>query len=221
MHLLLTDRLACPRCGPEFGLILLAHDVRAQRVHRGELGCPNCRQTYPVEGGVADLRSPPRGPLPPSLPLDGAPDPEETVRVASFLGVTEGPGTLLLKGPAAGHAPALSRLIPGVEVVADHPGLGGEEEREGVSRIVSGARLPFFDGTFRGGCLSGRWADRDLEELARVVAPPGRVVAMGGAEGAGDNLAAMGLEILANEGGVVVARRPRPGSSRLATLRGY
>ena len=24
MHLFLTDRLSCPRCGPEFGLILLA-----------------------------------------------------------------------------------------------------------------------------------------------------------------------------------------------------
>ncbi len=27
MHLLLTDRLTCPRCGPDHGLILLAREI--------------------------------------------------------------------------------------------------------------------------------------------------------------------------------------------------
>ena len=60
MHLLLTDRLTCPRCGPEFGLILLADKLVDRVVHSGVLGCPNCRDAFQVEDGFADLRAPPR-----------------------------------------------------------------------------------------------------------------------------------------------------------------
>lgn len=60
MHLLVTDRLSCPRCGPTFGLILLADDLRDRRVLEGALGCANCRERYPVRGGFGDLRPPPR-----------------------------------------------------------------------------------------------------------------------------------------------------------------
>ncbi|HWK89996.1 MAG TPA: Trm112 family protein, partial [Longimicrobium sp.] len=56
MHILLTDLLTCPRCGPEHGLVLLADRIEERRVVRGRLGCPNCRETYPVAGTVADLR---------------------------------------------------------------------------------------------------------------------------------------------------------------------
>ena len=61
MNVVLTDHLVCPRCGPPFGLILLAHEVRDRRVQRGEFGCANCRDRFPVEDGFGDLRPPPRG----------------------------------------------------------------------------------------------------------------------------------------------------------------
>lgn len=51
MHILLTDILTCPRCGPEFGLILLADELRDRRVHEGTLGCANCRGRWPVRRG--------------------------------------------------------------------------------------------------------------------------------------------------------------------------
>ena len=57
MHLALTDRMICPRCGPGFGLILLAHEVRDRRILEGDLGCPNCRDQYPVRKGFADLET--------------------------------------------------------------------------------------------------------------------------------------------------------------------
>lgn len=56
MHILLTDILACPRCGPEFGLVLLADRVEDRRVLEGRLGCPNCREQYPIAGGGVDAR---------------------------------------------------------------------------------------------------------------------------------------------------------------------
>jgi len=61
MNLVLTDVLACPRCGPPFGLILLADSMRERRVLEGVLGCPNCYGRYPVRGGLADLRAVPEG----------------------------------------------------------------------------------------------------------------------------------------------------------------
>ena len=64
MNVSLTDHLVCPRCGPPFGLVLLARDVRDRRVRQGEFGCPNCRDGFPVVGGFGDLRPPPRRPEP-------------------------------------------------------------------------------------------------------------------------------------------------------------
>lgn len=58
MHILLTDILTCPRCGPEFGLVLLADRVEDRRVLEGRLGCPNCREQYPIVAGAVDARLP-------------------------------------------------------------------------------------------------------------------------------------------------------------------
>lgn len=52
MHILLTDILTCPRCGPEFGLILIADRMAERRVIEGALGCSNCRNRYPVHRGT-------------------------------------------------------------------------------------------------------------------------------------------------------------------------
>ena len=38
MHILLTDLLFCPRCGPQHGLILLANRLEERRVLDGWLG---------------------------------------------------------------------------------------------------------------------------------------------------------------------------------------
>jgi uncharacterized protein YbaR (Trm112 family) len=222
MHLLLTDRLICPRCGPEYGLILLAHEVRERRVLEGDLGCSNCRETYPVRSGFGDLRPSPRPPFPPpereEHPSDVEPD--EVVRLGAFLGVTGGPGTLLLSGPVVRFAGHLAALIGQVEVVGMDFSLLEEEEAEGVSRLVSGPQIPFFPGSFRGAVLSGEVGDQDLAEAARVVAPPGRVVILDGPEEAKETLEGLGLSVLLDEDGVVVAGRGQSETLPLVTLRG-
>jgi uncharacterized protein YbaR (Trm112 family) len=222
MHLFLTDRISCPRCGPAFGLILLAHEVRDRRVLEGDLGCSNCRETYPVRGGFGDLRIPPRAPLPsPAADFDTASvDPEEILRVGALLGVTEGPGTLLIKGPAARYAAGLAELIPMVEVVGLESALIGDQESEGVSRMIAQLRIPFFSGSFMGILLSGEVTDRDLDEAARVVAPLGRVVVLDASPEAGLRAEALGLKILLEEEGVLVAQHEQTGSPPLVTLRG-
>ena len=222
MHLFLTDRITCPRCGPEFGLILLAHEVRDRRVLEGDLGCFNCREKYPVRSGFADLRVPPRSPIdPPFADFDMASvDSEETLRLAALMGVTEGPGALLIKGPAARHATSLAKLIDGVEIVGIEPDLIGAEEEDGVSRMVAHRRFPFFSATFRGIILSGEEVHEDLDEAARAVAPLGRIVILNAPVEITHRVETLGLKVLLQEGGVLVARRERVESSPLITLRG-
>jgi uncharacterized protein YbaR (Trm112 family) len=249
MHILLTDRLACPRCGPEFGLILLAHHVRDRRVLEGDLGCPNCRETYPVREGFADLRPPPRPPLPPpadegdadedgagklargkgvagepSGGEDSAADSgrgDEVLRLGALLGVTEGPGMILLKGPVARHGKALADLIEHVEVVVMAPDLGGAREEEGVSRLVGRGRIPFFSDSFRGVALSGKTEIADVEEACRVLAPLSRLVIMGGGPETAARVRSLGLSVLLEQDHILAARKEGAAApSPLIPLRG-
>lgn len=121
----------------------------------GSLGCPNCRDRFPVERGFGDLRPPPRsaGDDAPRMEPPGSPS---AMEVAALLGLTEGSGNVALIGDLAGHAPALAKLVGGVEFVGIAPGLRGREEEEGVSRMAAGASLPFSDGSLRGvGFIAG------------------------------------------------------------------
>ena len=222
VHLFLTDRLACPRCGPDFGLILLADQVENQRVTEGRLGCPNCRDQYPIKAGFGDLRVSPRSPLEVSKPgaKEDSLDPEEALRFAASLGVTSGPGTILVVGPASRYSKALADLVGGIEVVAlDGDGLC-REESEGVSRMVASTGIPFFSGSFRGVLVSGKSTEGDLKEAVRVLAPSGRVVVLQGYPGADQYLSALGLEIILDDDGVLVAQSNQAEPQPLITLRG-
>jgi uncharacterized protein YbaR (Trm112 family) len=206
MHLLLTDRLACVRCGPEFGLILMAEELRDRRVIRGSLGCANCRERYPVEEGFADLRSPPRERERAELP-EAPDDPEEAVRLAALLGLTEGSGRILLTGEAVARAARLAGMVDGVEVVALHAGMRRVTEEAGVSRISAAGRLPFFDGSFRGIVLTAPGVSGWLDEAVRTLAPGGRLLVRSPREGAARALEAAGLELLLEADAAVVGVR--------------
>jgi uncharacterized protein YbaR (Trm112 family) len=173
VHLLLTDRLSCPRCGPGFGLILLADELVERRVLEGALGCPNCRDRFPIEGGFADLRPPPRTPLG-ETPVAAPTTPEATEQLAALLGVAQGPGHVALLGSLAAHASALADLVPDVEVVAIDPGARASAEREGVSRLIAGPELPFHPWTFRALAVAGECGP--IEPMAGLVARGGRIV---------------------------------------------
>src|SRR4051812_49966499 len=124
MHILLTDILACPRCGPEFGLVLLADRVEERRVLEGRLGCPNCREQFPVRGGELDARLPAAAPA--STDGEGAADdvastvddPGAAVRLAALLGLAEAEGAVLIAGPGAALAAEVAALVGGLGVVA-------------------------------------------------------------------------------------------------------
>jgi uncharacterized protein YbaR (Trm112 family) len=213
MHLLLTDRLACPRCGPEFGLILLAERMQDRRVLDGALGCPNCRDQFLVRDGFTDLRAPPRGELEkgmaggPEENVEEAGDAAEAERLTALLGIVAGPGTVALVGGPARHAETLARAVRELQVVGVDADLVGWGDVDGVSRMVARPGIPFFSSVLRGVVVDGRLGGDWVSEAARVVAPRSRVVLVHADEGAGDVLAEAGLDVLASDGETVVAAR--------------
>jgi len=208
VHLLLTDRLTCPRCGPTFGLILLANRLESRRVLDGVLGCSNCRDSFPIVGGCGDLRAPPRGELggglagPPSEP-----DADEAERLLALLGVPGGPGTVVLVGEPARLASKVGEALDQAQVVGVDPDLVGWPETPGASRLVAAPGLPFFSSIVRAVALDGRLGPSRTAEAARVVAPGGRVVLVHAPEDAAARLEEHGLRVLAEEAGTVVATR--------------
>lgn len=209
MHLLLTDRLTCPRCGPGFGLILRADHLVDRRVLEGALGCPNCRDHFPITNGFADLRSPPRAALDSPIALI-VPDPADTDRLAALLGITEGPGNVALVGVLAAHAESIADRVPDVEVLAVAAELRCEPERGGVSRMMIGADFPFLASTLRAVAFSGGPGDTLLDrptELSRVVPRGGRIIVEGPAPDAAERIAASGARVLARDERWLVAIR--------------
>lgn len=180
-----------------------------RQVLRGSLGCPNCRDRFPVEEGFADLRPPPRGKLDDSAAGEG-PDPEGVQRLAALLGLTEGPGPVALVGPVAAHAPGLAEAVEGLEVAAVAAELRRFPECPRVSRMACGPTLPFHSGALRGVVFGGPGTEGLLEEAARVVAPGGRVVATEPPPGVRRRLEAAGLRVLLEDPLAVAAERPGP-----------
>jgi hypothetical protein len=182
--------------------------MEERRVLDGRLGCPNCRDTYPVKDGFGDLRAPPRGDLPKGRAgTPGRLDEQETRRLAALIGVHEGPGTVAFLGATARFAAAYAELVPGVEAVGLDASMVHWPRLPRVNRMVSRPGIPFFGRTLRGVAVDGVLGLSWIGESARVVAPLGRVVVSEAPEGTEEALSGAGLGILAAEGGTVVAAR--------------
>jgi len=208
MHLLLTDILACPVCGPEHGLVLLADTMRDRRVSEGQLGCANCRRKFPIRTCIALLDPETDNVVGDTAAATSPSDPETALRMAALLGLNDVSGFALVAGPAAGLAADIAGLAGSVEVVADAAhyvpvaakgGSADDAVQPAVSRVAFGARLPFRDGRLRAIWLSGPAADRLLEEAARTLHPIGRLVLEPAPPDFAARLAAAGLKIAVAE----------------------
>ena len=222
MNVTLTDHLVCPRCGPPFGLILLAHDVRDRRVQRGEFGCANCRDRFPVEDGFGDLRPPPRGEPGDAggadggggapAGADGGDAAARALRLAAALGVAEGPGIIVVPDSNRDEAAAIARLVRGIEVVV--VGWGGRGlAADGVSAFATGPRLPLRDGVVRGVVAEGGSGAGWWGECLRVLMPGGRVVVTEPTAAARDWVQGARLNTVLDESGLLVAAFPLPGAA--------
>jgi uncharacterized protein YbaR (Trm112 family) len=204
MHILLTDHLTCPRCGPRFGLIVMAEDIENRHIREGSLGCANCRSQYRITAGVADLRGAER-----LLSSDGdrlPPDPDRAFRLAALMGVTRPGGMVLVVGPDPNIPGQVSSFLAGVHVV----GAGSREAEtteapEDVSRVTVGRRLPLRDRSMRAVAIVGMDDETLLIEAARLPAAGSRLVVDGGPESAAKLLRDSELDIQLEQDGIVVA----------------
>ena len=223
MNVALTDHLVCPRCGPPFGLILLAHDVRDRRVHEGEFGCPNCRDRFPVDGGFGDLRPPPRSAGVgdarggrdggPSAPAGDRDDDAATraLKLAAALGVARGPGLIVVPDGCRAEAAPLANLVAGIEVVV--VGWGGRGLlADGVSAFVTGPLLPLRDGVARGVVAEGGAGEGWWGECLRVLMPGGRIVITQASAAAREWMADGELVTLLDEDDTLVGAIAPPGT---------
>lgn len=209
MHLSLSDLLTCPRCGADHGLVLLPEVVRERQVVSGVLGCPNCRERYPIAHGVAELRVPGGGWEPDPAPGAGWgagwDEGEWAVRLGGLLGLDGSKGVVLVSGPAAAGAGNLRGLVDGVEVVVverGEPGRGGGEH----GGVRAGAVLPFRTASMRGVALTGA-ATSLLEEGLRVLLPGARLLLEPVVAELRTRAAAAGGSVVLDEGETVVVMR--------------
>lgn len=221
MYILLTDALTCPRCGPEFGLLVLADRMEDRRVIEGRLGCANCRSAFPIHNAAADLRVAPGGESAAPRPSQGEEDAEASVRLAALMGLAGASGLAMVHGPGARHAAAVSALVPELEVVAVTDAPDGAPRAPGVSRVAAGeVALPFRSGVLRAAALTGGAGDALLREALRTLAPGARLVVDPAPPGTGDRIRELGVEVLLEQEGVVVARAAgRPVELRLNAVR--
>lgn len=211
MNVVLTDHMVCPRCGPPFGLLLVAREVVDRRVRQGEFGCANCRDSFPVEDGFADMRPQPRSPAPPREegPNAGsAAERDSALRLAAALGVADGLGIVIVWDGRAEVVIGLSEVAPSVEVVAT--GWGARDFAwQGVSAMAVGPALPFADRAARGAVIADADDADQWRESVRVLAPGGRVVAIRPSPNTVDRMSAAGCVSLVCDEEVLVAAPKR------------
>lgn len=201
MNLLLTDHLTCPACQAGGGLILLADRVEGRRVLDGQLGCPGCRAKYRVVDGVAFFGDPVAG----SAPADRQ-TPGDGIRLAALAGVTEGPAMLLVIGPYQAVAAEIAGVLKEVEIVVATAAAQPSPDRDGVSVLQVGGRLPLRDGSMRGVIVTGADAQM-IDEAVRVSALAARIVLIAAAPSAAAALRTRGVHVLAEQDDTLVVVR--------------
>ncbi|MCZ6755818.1 MAG: hypothetical protein O7E49_10945 [Gemmatimonadetes bacterium] len=195
MFIELTDVLRCPADHPEQYLVLLPEEVVDRAVVRGELGCPVCGETFPIEDGIARLGGPPD--------IAGSVPAIDAGALAAFLGLTGPGGYVVLVGGAALLGAELATLIDGVHLVAINPPAGVTSGGGTDVSVIGSSRIPLKAASVRGVVLGAGYGSDPawLEEAHRVVLPGLRIV------GEGPEPAREGWEALGSAEGVWVIRR--------------
>jgi hypothetical protein len=193
MFIELTDHLRCPRDHPEAYLVLLPDVVVGRSVRSGQLGCPVCGATFPVERGVAELGAAPPDTGGPSLAPDAA---------HVLLGLSGPGGYVVLVGNAAGGWRDLAASNPGVAMVAVNPAPAMADAAPVLS-VVRAPIIPLKARSMRGVLLGGTLGDDPawIRDAARVTLPGLRVIGQGAEPGLSE------LDVLASADGWWVAAR--------------
>lgn len=175
----LVDSLRCPEPHDQTWLVATIDRLDGRHIVEGSLGCPICRNVYPVRGGVVDMRRGTAGGLPPRDDAYGrmtSPSDEDVSRCAALLGMAEPAGLYVLAGAAGKVADALEQVTEGKLLLLSPTDDVAVASGQSVVR-ASGA-LPLAAGVARGVLLDEASATEGfLAQAERALAPGGRLVA--------------------------------------------
>ena len=168
MRLELAERLRCPGAHAPTPLIVVAQETHDRVLHRAIVGCAACGLEARIASGVLTLPSgfAVRRADDGVDPTADVADVADVERLAALLHLDAPGGAILLAGGYARFGAPLASGY-GVQAIALVP--------PAVTRGAAPA-IPFTDATFRAAAVEGL-PDASLADLARVIAPGGRIVA--------------------------------------------
>lgn len=218
MLLDLCESLACPRCGPPQGVIVLVERMELGRVLDGRLDCPNCETRFPLRDGIVEFGPPSALEATPEPPRPTG-DPDDAVTAAALLGIRHGRG-LIVVGPGLGAAAAqISSLCGGCEVLRLEPralppvdsrveeqGTGLEQGTVTPLLGVPHGMIPVLGTKAIGVAVEGGGRPL-LSEAVRVLVPGGRMVVIRPVPETEALLSELRVELLAADPRAIVARR--------------
>lgn len=228
MHIILTDVLTCPRCGPEFGLVILADRIEDRRVIDGWLGCANCREQYPVRGGVADLRW---GFEPEGIDSSGAGasgewvaghvpeggdfpdgrDPDKPLRLAALLGLTAPSPPVAVVSDDPELVKEIQELLPDSAVVGVSHEVPENVQVVPAGWLLAGARLPFRSRSLAGVVVTAEATSARVSEALRCLVREARLVVEPAPRWVAETIRREGAQLLLEQDQVAVASDPRAG----------
>lgn len=170
MFVELVDALRCPRPHEDTWLVASADSTVARHIVAGTLGCPICHAEYPIVDGVAHFE----GDAPAKRGAAVAPAPDDALKLAAFLDLAEGRGSVLLAGRWGAAAPALAAMITAPLLLIDPP--AGVESRGAISIVVTGGRVPVAEGSMRAAAVDASQSPEGVATIVAAVRPGGRVV---------------------------------------------
>ena len=181
MHIELTEMLACPEPHAADVLVLSTAQMKGRMVYFGLVGCPVCRNEYPIVNGVVEFggrgtREEERGPAATRPPSSATPPASDAGTLQALLDLSGPGGFVVLVGEAVRHAAGLAGLMSGIHFVGVNAPAGlGESPVLSLVRAPKG--IPLRSAMARGVVVGADLARAPwLEEAVRVLLRGRRLV---------------------------------------------
>ena len=180
MHIELVEMLRCPEPHPQEHLVLSTGEMLGRMVRSGLVGCPVCRNEYPIRVGIVDFGGKGKGERgrvgEGTLPPSPFPIPEHCQTLQALLDLSGPGGIVVLLGQAVRYAEGLAALMGGIHFVGINAP-GGVEELPVLSLLEAEGLVPLRDSMARGVVVGADVARPPwLGEARRVVLRGRRLV---------------------------------------------
>ena len=170
MFIELVDALRCPVPHEESWLVAAALRMEARHIVEGTIGCPVCAAEYPIARGVVDFRR--TAGHAPATPEASTPD--DAMRIAALLGLSDAQGFAVLLGSWGSHATELGAVTELPLVLVDPP--EDVTGSPGISVLRTDGLVPLAVGAARAMALDAGDAAR-VESAVRATRTKGRILA--------------------------------------------